>query len=270
MEELSIIDVQKLSLEILKDVHDFCVENNIKYTLQGGTLIGAIRHKGFIPWDDDIDIAMPRPDYDRFLKEYRSDNGYRVIARDIGDKSVDIMFARVCEFSKTIVKSSVPWCDQETGIWIDVFPLDGVEENHDILLKRIERMQWWWNLSLKKRTLKTPIADVHGIKYKIKYFLKMPVLLLGDIIGRLNKECKKIPFGTTKYYSNLSFLQYGIREKHRTAVLDEVILVPFEDSFFYSMKGYDEALKEKYGDYMSLPPIEQQVAKHGFEKIYWK
>ena len=71
MKEMTIQEIQQVTLEILKDVHEFCVDNNIRYSLSGGTLLGAIRHNGFIPWDDDADIQLPRPDYDRFIRTYQ-------------------------------------------------------------------------------------------------------------------------------------------------------------------------------------------------------
>lgn len=263
-------DIQMVSLDILNDVHEFCVKHKIKYTLQGGTLIGAIRHKGFIPWDDDIDIAMPRPDYERFIHEYQSEKGYKVIARDLGDDSVDIMFGRVCDMERTVTKTTLPWCGQKTGLWIDVFPLDGAEEDKVLLQNRISKMVKVWNRIFVIRSAKLPFKDAKGIIKKIKLVLKQPILLFGDPVRKLNEECKRIPYGKTQYYCNLSFLQYGIRERHRTAVLEDVVLVPFEDQQFYAMKGYDEALTEKYGDYMKLPPKEQQVGRHGFVDYYWK
>lgn len=80
MKEMTLREVQLFELDILKDVHEFCMANHINYSLAYGTLIGAIRHKGFIPWDDDIDIVMPRPDYDRFCRTYKSQAGYEIFS----------------------------------------------------------------------------------------------------------------------------------------------------------------------------------------------
>ena len=139
MREMTLTEVQQACLDILKDIHNFCQQNGIKYTLQGGTLLGAIRHKGFIPWDDDIDIAMPREDYDRFIRTYTSKKGYKLFSRELAPmrKSVFLAFSRVCEMQKTFVDCRMlPWTSEETGVWVDVFPLDGIEDSPAIREKR--------------------------------------------------------------------------------------------------------------------------------------
>ena len=78
MRKMTLQEIQTVNLELMKDIHAFCVKNNIHYSLAYGSLIGAVRHKGFIPWDDDIDIMMPRPDFERFSHEYKSEKGYRL------------------------------------------------------------------------------------------------------------------------------------------------------------------------------------------------
>ena len=99
MKEMTLREVQLFGLEILKDVHHFCTLNGIRYSLAYGTLLGAIRHKGFIPWDDDIDIVMPRPDYEKFCKTFKSDAGYDIFSPVEGDCYLG--YARVCDLKRT-------------------------------------------------------------------------------------------------------------------------------------------------------------------------
>lgn len=274
MKLLSLKEIQSVSLEILRDVHDFCDKNNIKYTLQGGTLLGAIRHKGFIPWDDDLDIAMPRPDYDRFIKTYKSPHGFKVFSRERQNGgNVYIAYARVCDMDRTFVDTAtIPWNDCPTGLWIDVFPLDGAEDDRNSVVKRIRKMNFYWLASRYFRRSKAVFSNETSFAGKLKlWIIKMFAFFLKEnIIDTHICMCKQCDYRDAGKYCNFSLIEYGIREYHSKSVLEKVISVPFENHHFYIMEGYDEALKEKYGEYMRLPPVEERVQKHGYNTVYWK
>ncbi len=126
MKQMSLEDIQGVSLDILAAVDDFCTNKGIKYSLGYGGLIGAVRHKGPIPWDDDIDIIMERPEYDRFIKIFNQvgPNGLKLFAPELGNSYFSI--SRICDMSRTFVRKYYQWTDEETGVWIDVFPIDGL------------------------------------------------------------------------------------------------------------------------------------------------
>lgn len=268
MKEMSVKDIQSVSLDIMKDVHEFCVKNNIKYTLQGGTLLGAVRHDGFIPWDDDIDIAMPRPDYEKFCSTFSSPKGYRLICRQ-NDKCF-LSFARVCEMEKTCVKSIVPWTTIPTGVFIDIFPLDGAEDDKDVAAQRMKIIRRIFHRTLRARGSYLKWSEAKGLMAKLKLIAKRIVYFHSGAFNEYDKMCKEIPYGSTEHYCNYAYQEYGLREYHRTAVLKEYVLHQFEDCQFYIMKGYDEALKEKFGNYMELPPLEKRVSKHDIYTHFWK
>lgn len=273
MQEMTLREIQTLSLEILKDIHNFCIQNDITYTLFGGTMIGAIRHKGFIPWDDDIDIAMPRPDYERFLSTYHSENGYKLIAA--GQEDSYIAFSRVCEMDKTLVINRIlPWYKHETGVWIDIFPLDATPDNPEEAKTLINDFVKEWKECCAIRSSFSSFKDVQGIDKIIKLFIKKIIRHIpGKDIFTLNNKyiehCKAIPWGSTNHFANLAYMGYGFKEYLCMDDIKEMILVPYEDVKFYVCKGYDHLMRMKYGDYLLLPPIEKQTSNHELVKYYW-
>ncbi|MCF0221206.1 MAG: LicD family protein [Fibrobacter sp.] len=272
MKEMSMQEQRDMMLDILKDIHAFCEKENIMYSLAYGSLIGAIRHQGFIPWDDDIDICMPRLDYERFIKSYKSDK-YDVAFCGEGCKyDCLIAYARVFDKKETIAKNA-HWISERTGLWIDVFPLDGVPEDPKTYEALFEEMRKEWERIIPKKVQFTRITDQQGIKNKLR-LLKKKIKLLNGLGGHkmqrvFNKKMVAIPYEGAKYYSNLAVLDGGL-EHIPAETFQETILIKFEDTYFRAMKGYDLMLKTFYGNYMELPPEEKRIPHQSYIRFYWK
>lgn len=273
MKEMTLKEVQQVSLEILKDVHDFCINNDIKYTLFGGTLIGAIRHHGFIPWDDDLDIAFTRPEYEKFIGSYKSKRGFKLYAREIQGKEVSIAYARICEMERTYVDDTFyPWTkDEEKGVWIDIFPLDGAESDYDAAKRRTEKIHHIWKFSQHLRYWRQPFSMRKGFFKKMKGLFAKPLIWwYGDVWDNHIAMCKEIRFEDAEYYSNFSWIGFKMREYYKTSAFSDYVLVPFEDGEYYAMQDYDGALRQKYGDYMTMPPEKKRTPRHSSNHYYWK
>lgn len=276
MKELTIREIQLMGLEILKDVHRFCIEHSIKYSLLDGSMLGAIRHQGFIPWDDDVDIIMPRPDYERFCKTYQSDD-YKIKYRG-NDKTCKIAFARVYDTKRTFMETTMPWCNEDVGVWIDIFPADGAYDNIDKHKSYYAKSHYYWEQSCGLRMC-------HGISFNLNEHdgswtlcIKSIILniaakfgLVDFYIKKLIKRGKAIPFGSTHYWTQMMCMGDNSQEHNRIDTIAECTLMPFEDTQVFVMNGYEEVLRGKYNDYMQLPPVEQRVG-HGSSYIhfYWK
>jgi len=274
MRELSLKELQNLSLNILSDVHNFCECYHLKYSLAYGTLIGAIRHRGFIPWDDDVDIIMPRPDYEKFCATYISDK-YKVSSFEV-DPECRITYARVFDNERTIVKSYVPWNKQEHGGWIDVFPVDGVEDNFTTYVMRFAKIS---SIFKKVQFGRSSLCKISSSSFDLKTNLKILVkkilflngLTLPSLIESVISKAKSVQFGSTNHWGLVAFDSYGIKDYHDNELFKEIIDVPFEQYKFKALKGYDEYLHHIYGDYMQLPPIEQRKPKQTpYLHVYWK
>ena len=272
---LTLQEIQAQSLEILQAIHDFCITKDIKYSLAYGTLIGAIRHKGFIPWDDDIDIIMPRPDYERFVTSFHNP-GLGILSEKDPDYYLD--YCRVFDTVKTGSDSILPiGKNYHGGVWVDVFPADGVSDNKEELSRNVGLLHKNWMMQLRYRYSLASLRDIFR-KCDIKDTLILSAIKLSGK-GRkrldannqvIRQNARRIPYGSTGHWSQLAVLDVGDREHHLLEDFEDTLDAPFEGRTFKIMRGYDRVLRNIYGDYMQFPPEDQRQPKHGHITIYWK
>ena len=260
MKVINFDELKSIQLDLLQKTVDFCENNNLRYFLCGGTLIGAIRHKGYIPWDDDIDIAMPRPDYDKFMKTFnQSGNYYQVVNPDINPK-YEYCFTKVFD-NRTVLKE-LHYPGDTFGVYIDIFPADGVNGASQI-----------YKIMLLRKLLNTKRANYyHRTLFKKLINTIGKILLLPfsahQIACWMDKECRKYIFGSVPKAGVIAN-PFGPGEMVDKSVFDSDIYQDFEGHRYRVPVGYDIWLRSVYGDYMQLPPEEHRVTHHTFE-AWWK
>ncbi len=272
MRELTNRELQLFSLDILKDVHAFCGKEKIKYSLAYGSLIGAIRHRGFIPWDNDIDVIMPRPEYERFIRSYQSDK-YEIAYLGCNKYDCLMTYARVFDTKQTVAKN-YNWVKGNVGVWIDVFPLDGVPNNRSDFVKMYNSYKKIWNDLIVKKVQFESILEKNSFSEKMRLLVRKCKRLNG-FGGHKKYKCyndliQKTSYGTTDFCSQLTVMDNGPVEHIPIEVFSKMTLAKFENAKFYVMADYDLVLKSVYGDYMQLPPENQRIPHQDFIKFYWK
>lgn len=282
MKELTIEELKEVELNILKDVAKFCEINKIQYFLCGGTLLGAIRHKGFIPWDDDIDIAMPRADYERFFKLYNGNNSrYKADSLE-NNNNWHMSFGRVGDINTVLYEHTLKNKYKKYHAFIDIFPVDGLPNNiikKKLLLLTQKFLGIIGNSSAFSYTPSKHFSDSKEnnieLKNKIRTYVKYIFItlckglntqkifsLVNSISKRYKIETSDI-IGLTVYVWNWKF------EILNKSSIHSYVELPFEDTYFLGPKGYAEYLENTFGDYMIPPPEERRVSHHNFN-VYWK
>lgn len=262
VKEIGNAELKQIELDILRKVHQFCKENGITYFLCGGTLLGAVRHGGFIPWDDDIDLYMPRPDYERFLEMFSNQQYLKVLSFP-ASPGYYLPFAKVCDtrtvVEETIVKS-IPGC----GVYIDIFPLDGLSDKRKTAKSIIRRNRRY--MALNGIAGGNP-SKIDGMKALIKRGIQT-VVPRSMLVRRIDRNSKRYTYVDSDYVG-VAFGFYGEREIHNKSVFSNQVEIEFEKKMLYGPNDPDAYLLALYGDYMKLPPVEKRVTHHSF-KAFWK
>ena len=245
--------MQKIETEMLLEIDRICKKHNIKYFLIAGTLLGAVRHKGFIPWDDDIDIAMPFKEYIRFCKvakkELKSDYFLQNYQTDV----IAMWFTKIRKNNTTAIQDNHKNKLHHQGIWIDIFPIIGVKNDKQWLSKLNKNAKRIKKILTKKIGL---LEDTEGkIIYEIINKL-IPLKIYQFIFGLFYRHIFKDP----KKFSYCYYLwaNFKIKARFPSELFTETCEVEFEGHMFPAPKEWDKYLTIEYGDYMTPPPPEKR------------
>ena len=264
MNELTLDELKRIEFDILKHFDAFCKEHNIRYYLAYGTLLGAIRYKKFIPWDDDVDVLVPRDDYERLLEIYQDNEQYKMFAFE-KDGKFHYPFAKLCDLSTRKFMPEFRSSDAIPGVEIDIFPLDcwcsdyeSAKKEARSIYREIAFLQAsQLRESPTKKGLKSMLWKLVSVYAKIrtyKYFNK-----------KIVKKSKANKQETPVFVGSKSWCIYGERGVVPAEAFADVAYVEFEGEMFPAPIGYDTYLTCLYGDYLPEPPKEKQKTNHNFK-----
>lgn len=265
--EIYLEEMKSLQMDVLTVIDKYCQSNGIRYSMACGTLLGAIRHKGYIPWDDDIDIYVPREDYKRLIKEFpKVYEGHYKLSSLERDEKWYIPFAKAYNDDTILIESSL--IKEEKGVGIDIFPVDDVPDDEIEWLRYNRRRRFWLKLFVAKCS---PLNknDKFGKKF-FRFFIH--VLLCFCTKQRwaifIDKLAQK---HNGKGFSRCFECCQGLMQKRPfpKELFNDIVEIPFEDRLFKAFSNSDLYLRNGFGDYMQLPPIEKRVTHHIFH-AYWK
>lgn len=261
MKTINDSDIKTIQLRIMDEIDKFCRKNKIDYYLSGGTLIGAVRHKGYIPWDDDIDIVMKRSDYNKFISTFSADNIEIICNSKVDDYYLS--FAKAIDKTTLLKEHVAP--NFELGVYVDIFPMDEIPKSK---IKQILRRNKIYisllnlkNITLKRRKLYKNIIIIFG-KIFAGFFSRKYLIEKINSISTIHfkEKCDMI--------GNFNLLVYGFGDIWDKEDYSSTVELEFEGRKYLSPVGYDSVLTKTFGDYMKLPPKDEQISHHQFD-AWW-
>lgn len=264
MEELSLEQIQKFSFLTLKKLVELISNLGLRYSLAWGTLLGAVRHQGFIPWDDDVDIMMPRPDYEQLI-DYCKNHRKELLPFELHNIKTNPNYVYVLSrFSDSRFKIDYDnVMDYGLGIFVDIYPVDGLGNTYEEAKNNNTR-------NAKKRRLAKLLEPGHFLKSESglhKTIFKYPAYILARLMGRerllktIDSSCASIPYNASSF---VGIPTVEIEDKYifKKDIFEEFVDIQFAGEIFKSISHYKEYLTQRYGDYMKLPPVEERIAHH--------
>lgn len=259
---------KRLLLKTLAAFESFCNRYDLKYFAAGGTMLGAVRHHGFIPWDDDIDLYMLREDYDKLLqKKNELPQGYRLHSME--DEGFYVPFSKFIDENTTLWETKeVPYV---IGVFLDIFPLDNSPSDlktAKIMRKKYQIYYWDIKRSERKYTFKKIYNDfVNYRSFKLLFHSLYAKLYLSNHKDKVKARFQKLKQKIITYPKSDKLICYDGQYQDKEIMMREwfskIIRIPFENLYINVPSGYNEYLTQMYGNYMKLPPLEKRIMPHG-------
>lgn len=262
--EKKLNDLQDRLLHMMEWLHNYCVDNGIRYYALGGTMLGAARHQGFIPWDDDIDIGVPRKDYNKLVELIGNKKVEHYYLETPESESFEFRYpySKLYDTDTTLIENT--WPKLKRGVFIDVFPLDGFGNTEKVCLENWSTVSkktnfiWARMCALrKKRSIKKNLAII--VAHAIPRFIAKDKQRLKEI----NNLASKNDFNSMAFGGN-TFGNWGQKEIMASDIMGKPTLYQFEYIKIFGAENYEAYLSHMYGNWRQLPPIEKRVTHHDF------
>lgn len=271
--KIELDELKKLELLIMDQIVLFCDSHNLRYYLTGGSLLGAVRHNGFIPWDDDIDIAMPRNDYEVFTESFNNEvcSRYKVVNYK-NTKGYYLPFAKVVD-TRTVLKEHVLQNSFELGVYVDVFPIDFCGDDREVAWRHYKTKIQPLRKAISMRDSKMFVFNQATSFKRIKWYIGRFILQLisrASLLARIDLLAQKYRNSQhSKYCAVLTVMTYGEKEIMLTEWYNKTVKLQFEDRMFNAPLYYKNVLEHFYNNYLKLPPNDKQVSHHSFD-VFWR
>ena len=247
--------IQRVACDILKCFHETCEANGIRYSLAYGTMLGAIRHGGFIPWDDDVDVFMTQEEYKRFKSVFKSEE-FELLDWE-NDKRYPYLFPKIRKKGTTLIERDISDLDYNIGVYIDIFVLYQVPSGFSRRIKKLRTTVAYKLYRLKELNLGAMGGATRAVARVAKCFLNLNRLVAKN--NKIYAKSKGEQLRDTSMMDERTYL--------KTAEMESLTKVKFENIEAYVCENYHEILTRFYGDYMQLPPEDQRVSVHNFYKL---
>lgn len=264
MRKISTENLKKIELEMLIYLDQLCKKENLRYYICGGTLLGAVRHKGFIPWDDDIDVVMPRPDYQKLIDQWKDDERYRLLSER--DRGYYYNFAKLVD-KRTTLKELKEKPLEGLGVYLDIFPLDGMPEEESARMEHFQELDRLRHQVTVFSRFPHFRKNVFCILQDTGIWLVNMCKSLPDAQKRLLDAALQYPYDESKYIYSPGGA-YGAKDIFPQSWFEGTVPLEFEGAMVEAPAEYEKYLRQLYGDYMQLPPEAERVSHHRFIAQY--